>query len=175
MQKELEVKILNVEVDKIRKKLEDIGAKFIREEKQINYTFKSQKINIEKGSYLRIRTTIIENKKENELTYKKKSYSKQMRAYDEYTTKISNVKNTIEILKNLGYEIEYKGYKKRIIYKINTTEFDIDIWDKDTYPYPYMEIEVENENDLSKLIKKLNIKKEDISTLSISQLREKLK
>ena len=59
------------------------------------------------------------------------------------------------ILKDLKYEIIEEGYKERKSYKYNNIRFDLDKWDKDTYPFPYMEIEVEKEDDLEIAIKLL--------------------
>lgn len=173
MNKELEVKILDINVCDMVKRLEEIGAVRIAKEKQTNYTFKSNKDIISDGSYLRIRKTIDENGEKNELTFKKKGNSKILRSYEEYTTNITDIDMTIEILKNLSLEIEYVGYKDRISYKLDDIRFDIDIWDKKTYPDPYMEIEVTKEKDLQNIIKKLNIEQSQITKDSITQLREK--
>ena len=51
---------------------------------------------------------------------------------------------------------------------------DFDRWDEDFYPYPYLEIEVKNEEHLTQIINKLGIRKDQISTESISELRLKL-
>lgn len=173
MSKELEVKILDINVDEMIKRLEKIGAVRITREKQTNYTFKSNKDIISNGSYLRIRKTIDEKGVKKELTFKKKGNSQILRSYEEYTTNITDIDMTIEILKNLSLEIEYVGYKDRISYKLDDVRFDIDIWDKKTYPYPYMEIEVQTEQDLLNVVKKLNIKQSQITKDSITQLREK--
>ena len=56
MEKELEVKILNIDVEDIKNKLEDLGAKFLGYENQENIRLSSSKFEyIPKGSFLRIR------------------------------------------------------------------------------------------------------------------------
>lgn len=78
------------------------------------------------------------------------------------------------ILKDLKYEIIEEGYKERKSYLYEKIRFDLDKWDKETYPFPYMEIEVEKEDDLEKAISLLNIDKNNITTKSIMELKEEL-
>ena len=80
----------------------------------------------------------------------------------------------IYILKDLKYEIKEEGYKNRTSYIYQNIRFDLDKWDKNTYPYPYMEIEVEKKEDLEKAVNLLKIHKNNISTKSIMELKEEL-
>ncbi|WP_399533167.1 CYTH domain-containing protein, partial [uncultured Parvimonas sp.] len=73
MEKELEVKILNIDVEDIKNKLKDLGAKFLGYENQENIRLSSSKFEyIPKGSFLRIRKFLDDSGKEinSELTYK---------------------------------------------------------------------------------------------------------
>jgi adenylate cyclase class 2 len=87
---------------------------------------------------------------------------------------IDNPKEMEKILEALGYELKYKGVKMRTSYKYENILFEIDIWDKETYPYPYLEIEVEREEDVTKAINLLEIDKSRISLKSIQELRREL-
>ena len=55
-------------------------------------------------------------------------------------------------------------------YLLDKFVFDIDLWDKAVYPYPYLEIEGPSQEDLDKILARLNIPKENITTKSIGEL-----
>ncbi|MCF6465815.1 class IV adenylate cyclase [Clostridium sp. Cult2] len=178
MAKEIEVKVLNIDLDEMEKKLEKLGAKLIAKEYQKNIIFDSKDRYIEKelNSYLRIRETknLLSNEINTKLTLKKNINKEGTRKNIEITTQIEDVESMIIILKALKYEIMEEGYKERKSFKYNNIRFDLDKWDKDTYPFPYMEIEVEKEDDLEIAIKLLNIDRNHISTKSIMELKEDL-
>ena len=79
-----------------------------------------------------------------------------------------------KILNQLGVSLQFKGEKERRSYTYKGQRFDIDIWDKNTYPDPYMEIEFTNKNKMDEVINDLDIDKNNITTASISELRAKL-
>ena len=175
---EIEVKVLNVNLDEMEEKLKRIGARLVSEEYQINTIIDREDKFIEKrlNSYLRIRETrnLITGKKEIELTLKKNISKGKSRQNIEITTRIDNKEAMLEILKYLQYEAVKEGYKNRKTYIYDDIRFDLDRWDKDTYPYEYIEIEVKKEEDLDKAIDLLDISRENISTKSIMELREEL-
>lgn len=178
MAKEIEVKILNVDLDEMEKRLVDIGAKLISKEYQINIIFDSKDNYIENNlnSYLRIRETknLLTDEVKVNLTLKKNISKDGARENLEVTTEIDDKQSMIYILKDLKYEVIEEGYKNRISYIYENIRFDLDKWDKNTYPYPYMEIEVEKKEDLEKAENLLNIDKDNISTKSIMELKEEL-
>jgi adenylate cyclase class 2 len=85
---------------------------------------------------------------------------------------INNVEEGIKILEALGYKMIHKGEKKRDSYKYESIMFEIDTWDKETYPYTYLEIEVEKEEDLKKAVKILGLNNKDVTKKSIEELRD---
>lgn len=178
MAKELEVKVLNIDKEGIEKQLVGIGASLISREEQINYLLdsKESKIQNEHDSYLRLREKkdLETGKVDYTFTLKENVARDGIRENIETNTKIENKNSLLYILEVLGVHIISKGFKERISYKYNDIRFDIDTWDKDTYPYTYMEIEVEKEEDLNKAIKILDIDEKNISTKSIVELREDL-
>lgn len=176
MHREIEVKVLNIDVDEIQKKLLDKGAVKISSEYQTNYTYVPKDKEFENG-YLRIRERIVDGKKEpTELTFKEYAKSrKDVRVNDEYTTEISSASNMAKILEELGVVEQYKGEKERISYSYKGQRFDIDIWDKSIYPQPYMEIEFTNVDLMDEIIEDLEIKKDNVTNDSINDLIEKIK
>lgn len=175
MAKEIEVKVLNVDLDEMEKRLVDIGAKLISKEYQTNTIFDSKDKYIENklNSYLRVRETrdLLTQEVRVSLTLKKNISKDGARENLEVTTEISNKESMIYILKNLKYEVIEEGYKDRTSYIYQNIRFDLDKWDKNTYPYPYMEIEVQKKEDLEKAINLLKIDRNNISTKSIMELK----
>lgn len=177
MEKELEVKILGLDVKLLEDKIIKLGATFIDEEYQENIIFSNPEKPLEGGSYLRIRKS--ESKKNPsknyiETTLKKRINKESIRVNEEYTTRVENPEMLTEIYKAMGFTQISIGFKKRIKYTYSDITFDIDTWDEKTYPYPYMEIEVKREEDLKEVLSKLNIPMENVSTESIQTLKEKI-
>jgi len=173
--KELEVKILNINILEMEEKLKKLGAKLIEKELQINTLIDTNDNFIENNlnAYMRIRETksLLTGKTKLTLTMKKNISKDGIRENVEINTDISDKKAMLDILKSLGYIVKEEGFKERVSYELNGVRFDIDKWDERTYPYPYMEIEVRDTSELEKIIDILNIPKESISTKSIVELR----
>ena len=152
---ELEVKILN----------EDLNV------------LKDSKIQNKGLGYLRIRETknLLNDEETTTLTFKKDLKGKTLKENLEINLDINNKENMIKIFEELGYFVVAVGFKDRTSYEYENIRFDLDIWDKETYPYPYMEIEVSSEEDLQKAISLLEIDKKNISKKSITELQKDLK
>lgn len=141
---------------------------------QKNYTFAPQTGEFEKG-YLRIRESIVDDKKAPiELTFKEVKNDEEVRINNEFTVHIDSVSMMTSILEKMGVKLKYKGEKERISYRYKGQRFDIDIWDKDTYPHPYMEIEFTNQSKIDEILEDLDIDKSRVTTKSISDLISEL-
>lgn len=178
MVKELEVKILNVDLEEMEKKIISLGGRLIAKEVQVNTLIDSTTKPIKESinAYLRIRETkdLLNNKSDITLTLKKIVSTQGLRENIEMNSQVENKETILQIFKELGYDKIEEGFKERKSYSLQNARFDLDIWDEKTYPYPYMEIEVESQEDLDKIIKLLNIPKENISTKSIMELKNEL-
>lgn len=178
MTKELEVKVLGIDKKQIENKLVQVGAKLISREYQINTLLDTEDKRIEtmNNSYLRIREVknLINDETKTILTLKENKTNSDIRENIEIDTEIDDKQSMIYILETVGVKVMQEGYKERTSYSYDGMRFDIDTWDKDTYPYSYMEIEVEKKEDLDKAIKLLDIDKKSISTKSIVELRRDL-
>lgn len=178
MVKELEVKVLDVDIEKIENKLKSLGAKLISKEVQINTLIDSNERPIKSylDAYLRIRESkdLINDVEDITLTLKKNIKNKDLRENIELNTRIEDKDTMLNILKDLGFNKVSVGHKERTSYILEGARIDLDTWDKDTYPKPYMEIEVEKVEDLHKIIDLLEIDKNNISTKSIVELRREL-
>jgi hypothetical protein len=177
MEKELEVKILNIDVEDIKNKLKDLGAKFIGYENQENIRLSSSKFEyIPKGSFLRIRKFLDDNVKEinSELTYKEHKKNEFLKEFNEYNVSLENSEEMLKIMSLIGYDKLDIEKKFRTSYKLKNAHIDIDIWDKEVYPDPYIEIEVSNYEDLCEVLKLLNISEDKICLKSLPELKEEL-
>lgn len=175
MQREIEIKVLNIDVDKIEEKLTSLGAKLISDEEQENYTYVPKDSKFDNG-YLRIRETKDSNgEKSTEITFKEVKGDDEFRINDEYTVNIDSISMMSKILEQCGIVLQYQGQKHRKSYSYKGQRFDIDIWDEKTYPHPYMEIEFSSQDMVDEILSDLSIDRSDVTTDSISQLREKLK
>lgn len=174
MQREIEVKVLGIVPKEIEEKLISLGAEKISREMQKNYTFAPQTGEFEKG-YLRIRESIVDDKKAPiELTFKEVKNDEEVRINNEFTVHIDSVSMMTSILEKMGVKLKYKGEKERISYRYKGQRFDIDIWDKETYPHPYMEIEFTNQSKIDEILDDLDIDKSRVTTKSISDLISEL-
>lgn len=174
MQREIEVKVLNIDVDEIQRILIEKGAEKISTEYQTNYTYVPKSGELKNG-YLRIRERIVDGEKApTEITFKENApTNKGVRVNDEYTSEISSATNMAKILQELGVVEQHKGKKERISYLYRDQRFDIDIWDRSTYPKPYMEIEFTNVDLMDEIIEDLGIDKSNVTSDSINELIEK--
>lgn len=176
MEKELEVKLLSKDLDRIKEDLLKKGAILIAHEYQDNILINSSKNPIKDLDYMRIRILedVHKNISRKELTYKKRVTDSKLREYNEYTISFDDLDNMISILKMLGYDIFEASKKERKSFTYKNSRFDFDRWDEDFFSYPYLEIEVSKEEDLDRLVEDLNINRDEISRKSIKELKDSL-
>lgn len=176
MEREIEVKLLDIDILDFEKNIQSLGANFVKEEDQINITINSTAHKIyKKQGYLRIRIAKSGGEEKKYFTFKENISDIKVRDNIEHTTEINSVDDLINILKCLGYDKFHKGYKNRKKYNYKNLVIDIDTWDENTYPKPYVEIEAPSINEIYALIDELKIDREHVSTMSIDELRKSLK
>lgn len=177
MEREIEVKLLGLDVEEFKAKLINIGAEKFLEEDQLNITINSSVHEINSGiGYLRIRESknLISGEDKKYFTFKEQITDKNVRENIEHTTEISDVMELRKILELMGYDLQIEGRKNRVSYKLNNIRFDVDTWDEETYPHPYIEVEANSEEELYEVLKKLQVDKKHISTLSIAELKDSI-
>ncbi len=179
MAREIEVKVIGMDINILEEKIIKFGGKLISDEYQENILIDTSEIfkGDNPSAYLRIRKTKdkLNNKFKNEFTLKENLMNNNLRENNEVETEITDVESLLNILEKLGFGVLSIGYKDRKSYILDNMRFDFDIWDENTYPYPYMEIELENEDDLDKAKKLLDIDDSCITTKSILELQRDLK
>ena len=160
MHTEFEVRILEIDVDKVIQKLESLNAilKFSALQKRYVYDFNPKN----DSKWIRLRT----NGKISTLTIKdiKKD---AIDGTKELEIEVDDFEKTNLILKELGYTP--KGYQenKRIQYILDGVEIDIDYWP--LIP-TYMEIEGQSEEEVMKMVKLLGYNEEDITTKDVQRI-----
>ena len=161
---EYEARILDIDKDKLIKRLKNLNARFVGEFNQKRYVYKI--IPKADGKWLRLRT----NGKKTTLTYK----SVEKNSIDgtkELEIEVDNFENTNSLLELAG--IKNKGYQEnnRVQYVLDDVEIDIDTWPM--IP-TYVEIEGKSEESVLNIIKKLGINDKKITTLDVQSLYKEI-
>jgi predicted adenylyl cyclase CyaB len=146
--KEIEVKVLNVDKQKIEEILSKLGAKQTFDDEIATYFFDFEDNSIVKArNVLRLR----KEGKKSVLTFKKMLGKQSAKVAEEYEVEVSNLPKMERILKLLGLLLTEITQKHRTSYRLNDLRFDIDKLEKKYAHIPqYLEIEAKN----IKLIKK---------------------
>ena len=157
MNTEYEVRVLEVNVDDVRQKLEELKANFEWDYIQRRYVYDF--IPKQDNKWIRLRT----NGEKTTLAIKNLVTSK-IDGTQELEIVVDDFDKTNMILKELGYEA--KGYQenRRIQYTLNGVEVDIDSWPM--IP-TYLEIEGKSEDDVYKILELLGYKREDCTTRDV--------
>lgn len=173
MEREIEVKVLHVDLDDMEVKLVDLGGEKIGEEHQTNYLIDSAAHPIPAGlGYLRIRRIEKDGGENVQCTFKEKKSDEGVRAYDEHTVIIDDAREMCAIFDLLGYGLVEEAKKHRISYAFKQCRIDLDRWDPESFPEPYMEIEGPNKVAIDEVIAALSIAREQVSTKSIAELKK---
>lgn len=163
--KEIEVKIRNIDKEKIISEIEKLGAVKIFTGRVIDYRFDTPERDLSKmGKALRIRQKgryVFLN-----LKGKKKSIQ-NITGRDEIGVKVSNFKIMQKILHELGYIKIFELNKYRTEYRMDDITFDIDEY---VGMDPILEIESDSYEKVEKYIKKLKIEKKNIGRLYIREI-----
>ncbi len=164
MNTEYEIRVLEIDVDKMIKKLDSLGATKVGEWEQKRYVYDF--IPKRENQWIRLRT----NGKESTLTYKNVEKD-TIDGTKELEIVVDDFKKTNEMLEILGYKS--KGYQEnnRIRYMLNGVEIDIDSWPK--IP-TYMEIEGKDEEEVNATLELLDIDKEKVTALNCEDIYKKI-
>jgi adenylate cyclase class 2 len=152
--KEIEVKILEINVPEVVKRLEALGAKKVLDTVQEIIIYDNAEGTLSKGQLLRLR----KNGEVIELTYKKRISKEGTKISDEKEVHVSDFETTRKILQGIGLKEVRKTTKHRISYHLHGVGFEID-----TYPGipTFLEIETEDEKLLEEYVKKLGFTMKD--------------
>ncbi|WP_077075057.1 class IV adenylate cyclase [Aedoeadaptatus urinae] len=173
MEREIEVKVLHVDLDEMERRLVELGGEKIGEEQQTNYLIDSATHPIAAGlGYLRIRRIQRDGSETIQCTFKEKKSDEGVRAYDEHTVIIDDAREMLAIFALLGYGLVEEAKKHRISYAFKGCRIDLDRWDPESFPEPYMEIEGPSKEAIDEVIAALSVDREQVSTKSIAELKK---
>jgi adenylate cyclase class 2 len=165
---ETEVKIIEVNREKIEQTLTCLGAKkvFDGDIQTFFFDFGDGRI-IKARDVLRLR----EEQDKTELTYKKVHATQTAKKAQEYTVEISNMEIMKKILENLGLTVTESMQKHRVSYTLDHVRFDIDRY-FGSYGYipEFMEIEAESIGLIRKYAELLGFKARDCLPWSTNEL-----
>ena len=160
MKSEYEIRFLDIDKDKLIKKLEEIGADFIGDWLQKRYVYDfNPKL---KNKWIRLRT----NGEESTLTIKE-IIDNKMDGTKELEIVVSDFENTNKILEELGYFARSIQMNKRRRYILDEVEIDIDTWPGIN---TYVEFEGKDEESIRNLVQKLGINFEDGTTMDVQSI-----
>jgi adenylate cyclase class 2 len=114
---EIEIKF-RVDWNEIRRRIESLGASFVREELQEDIYF-----SIPLPHLLRVRR--ISNLGKAFLTYKFIEDPGRNEEFDELEVEVSDFDTTVEILRRVGYHKEVVVRKHRLVYKLDDVTFEL--------------------------------------------------
>ena len=157
---EYEARVLEIDHQKLVKKLESLGAvlQFDSLQERMVYDL----IPKQENKWVRLRT----NGKTTTLTIKDLE-AKTIDGTKELEIEVSDFNTTNEILETLGYKNRGFQQNKRTQYLLDGVEVDLDKWP--LIP-EYMEVEGKDEKAVYDLLNKLENKKEDTVTLDVSSI-----
>ncbi|MGY0373079.1 class IV adenylate cyclase [Clostridium sp. JNZ J1-5] len=176
--KEIETRIIDIDVDNIRNKLIAINAEKVKQENQINniYDFPDRRLLNDRG-YARIR--IVEDQLKCSMRYY--MTTKKLLSQDKYKIMSENeieIDNPVEgenIFKSLGLDLVQSIKKYRESYRYKHTLIEIDINEKSFCPFPYIEIETYYEEELKEVVSLLGYTLEDTTAKTIYEIVENKK
>ena len=161
---EYEVRVLEIDIKKMQKKLKELNAELVEDVFQRRYLYDFKPVNPDK--WIRLRT----NGNTTTLTIKDVQSSK-IDGTKEMEIVVDDFDTTNEILNELGYKPRGIQENKRIKYNLNGVEVDIDTWPR--IP-TYLEVEGKNEEEVYKTLELLGIPKEKATALNTQTIYEEI-
>lgn len=157
MHTEYEVRVLEIDKEKLIRKLEELGAKKIAD-----FDYKRRVYNfVPRNPYKWIRLRTDGNK--TTLTIKELK-SLEIDGTKETEIEVSDFDETNNILNELGYKAHTYQENKRTRYLLNDVELDIDSW---PYIPTYLEIEGKDEKAVRDMIKLLEVDEDKVTSIDV--------
>ena len=159
---EVEAKILEINVDEVRKKLLELGAKLVYDKLQVVRILDFDDERLDKNDEL-LRIRKIGDKVE--LTFKgAKQPTGNVKTREEIETHVEDFDKVLKIFERLGLKPVRSYEKHRISYKLGNITFEIDhLPNIPTIP-PWLEIEAPSQKEVEEMVEKLGFKKEDMKS-----------
>lgn len=164
MATEFEATFLNIDKEKLRTKLKEVGAILVHPEyKQKTYHFSLEPLGKNFSEYARIR----DDNGKITMAYKNIPYNSSIEDQKEIEFEISDMEKGVDLLQNIGAKMLNYAEKLREHWELDEVEIDIDSW---PYLETYAEIEGKNEEEIKKVAKKLGFDYKDAKFCSAGQV-----
>ena len=160
MKEELELRILDVDVNKVIDKLEKMGAEKVGDWHYIRYIYDTKPFDDDK--WIRLRS----NGEEITLTYKNFA-NDSIDGVKELEIGVSDLQKTKEFLEILGYEHISFQENKRIRYMYNDIEIDIDTW---PYLNAYVEVEANSKDKVIEIVDELKVYGSEVTAKNVQSI-----
>ena len=163
--REVETKILEIDVDNVRRKLKKLGAKKVFDGPihMISFDYPDEKLE-KQGVFLRVRKV----GDQCEVCFKgKKERKGGIKSREETQVLTSDYDTTVKIFEKLGFQRFFEGGKHRESYKLGRISFEIDTYAE--FP-AYLEIEAPSEKEVKEWVKKMGFSMEEACNLTAHQL-----
>lgn len=160
MQAEYEVKILDIDVEKIKKKLDEIGAKKYLEREMRRYVYDIDPQ--DQSKWIRLR----DNGEKTTLTIKKIE-NDGIDGTKEIEVIVNDFEETNLLLNELGFFHKAYQENRRISYKFGRVDIDIDFWPK--IP-PYVEVESESQEKIERVVEMLGFELTQTTSMSVTKV-----
>lgn len=140
---EIELKFLDINVEEIKKKLQDVGAELKYSTHIESYPFLSDEFHASDSTkkYLRVRKV----DDEVAITYKDPLKNSTMTNREEIEIKTNDYESAIELIEKLGFEKGNEFRKHREHYELGDIHFELDTLEN--VP-TYLEIETQSEEEM---------------------------
>lgn len=166
--KEIEVKILEINVAETRKKLSKLGAKKTFEGDMHTIVLDTPDEQLKKkGLFLRLRQ---EGNSVHFCFKGKKDPSKKFKVREEIELTVNSMKDMTSVLEKLGFVKKFEYAKHREQYKLGNISFDIDTYKE--IP-TFLEIEAPTEKEVEKAVEALGYSMKDTTNVSAAELFER--
>lgn len=147
MEKEIELRVYDIDKEELIKKIEKLNGKFINNYEQIRYVYDFNPV--KENKWIRLRTDGFKTT----LTIKEYTSSK-INGVNELEFEVSDMEKTNLILEKLGYKKRSVQENKRTRYILNDVEIDIDTW---PYLKTFVEFESKSKEKIYDVLKLLDI------------------
>ena len=147
MEKEIELRVYDIDKEELIKKIEKLNGKFINNYDQVRYVYDFKPF--KENKWIRLRTDGFKTT----LTIKEYTSSK-IDGVKELEIEVSDMEKTNLILEELGYKKRSVQENKRTRYILNDVEIDIDTW---PYLKTFVEFESKNEEKIYDVLRLLDI------------------
>ena len=154
VQREVEVKVLEVDAKAMQKKLKTLGAKKIFDDVLSVRVFEPLPNNLD---VLRVR----KEGKQCFLTVKKLLDQKQAKVTDEFSVRVDDMEMTTELLQLLGFSVKFSYEKHRMSYVLNNVHVEFDTFlGQNSFVPTFMEIEGGTMDQVYQTLALLDVSKE---------------